>query len=317
MNKTKIHYTLVVSILILLCLFLTSCTNYSVSNEKISSNSIQFDETESKVNKNSELEELQKKAQQYSNKKEFGYEYDDNTKTLFVFGKGKMSFNGKFPWMKALKGKLYLEPKNLVICSGISSIEDRAFSDDIEGNTGNGENGLGNLKSVIISDSVRQIGKYAFYNCNNLETINIPDSVKEIGEGAFWDCDNLNNVTIPGSVEKIPKNLFFACRKMESVTIENGVKYIGQDAFSATYLKSLNIPNSVTTIESGAFSFTHFSCVEIPDSVVKIGDKAFGHYAYDDSGDKIKDFIISGTKNSEAEKYAKENGFKFISLKKQ
>ena len=46
------------------------------------------------------------------------------------------------------------------------------------------------IKKIIIPDSVKNIEKYAFYDCENLTSIFIPDSVKDIGNCAFYGCKN-------------------------------------------------------------------------------------------------------------------------------
>ena len=91
---------------------------------------------------------------------------------------------------------------------------------------------------LIISDSVKYIEEFAFYNCNCLEEIVvnenntkycsiegvlyskdrreiykcpiskkgefiIPDGVKDIGPYAFCGCKTLNSIVIPASVESI------------------------------------------------------------------------------------------------------------------
>lgn len=44
------------------------------------------------------------------------------------------------------------------------------------------------IKSVIIPESVNNIGDWSFYGTHGFESIIIPNSVKFIGEGAFYDC---------------------------------------------------------------------------------------------------------------------------------
>ena len=52
--------------------------------------------------------------------------------------------------------------------------------------------------------------------------------------------------------------------------------------------------------------------ITIPNNVTSIGSEAFGYYfSADDMMEKIPDFIIYGTGGSEAERYAKDNGFTF------
>ncbi len=47
------------------------------------------------------------------------------------------------------------------------------------------------LTSVIIPDTVTEIGWFAFADCQNLQTITIPASVTAIHYGAFENCPNL------------------------------------------------------------------------------------------------------------------------------
>ena len=57
--------------------------------------------------------------------------------------------------------------------------------------------------SVVIPDTVKEIGPRAFDSCKNLKEIIIPASVEKIGERAFVDCSALKKVTIPFIVRKI------------------------------------------------------------------------------------------------------------------
>lgn len=57
------------------------------------------------------------------------------------------------------------------------------------------------LKSLIIEEGVKVIGKYAFADCINLETVILPKSLKVIEEGAFLNCDALKSVIVPNDVE--------------------------------------------------------------------------------------------------------------------
>ena len=53
------------------------------------------------------------------------------------------------------------------------------------------------LKSVVIPDSVKEIGDSAFQGCTGLSSIVIPDSVTEIGVGAFSLCTGLKTINVP------------------------------------------------------------------------------------------------------------------------
>ena len=47
------------------------------------------------------------------------------------------------------------------------------------------------MSELYLSDSLRVIDEYAFYNCENLTTIELPQSVSKIGQSAFQYCRKL------------------------------------------------------------------------------------------------------------------------------
>lgn len=63
------------------------------------------------------------------------------------------------------------------------------------------------IPSRIYGKSVISIGKYAFAN-TRLANVVIPDSIKSIGDWAFDTCMNLTSVTIPNSVTTIGECAF-------------------------------------------------------------------------------------------------------------
>ena len=157
---------------------------------------------------------------------------------------------------------------------------------------------------------VKEIGDYAFLNCEILTSITIPDSVTSIGEGAFFGCSGLTSIEIPDSVTSIGLYAFYGCSSVESITVASGnivykssgnclietatktliagcknsvipsdgsVTSIGDYAFSdCSSLTSIEIPDSVTSIGSFAFFYCEsLTSITIPDSVTSIGEWAF------------------------------------------
>ncbi len=150
--------------------------------------------------------------------------------------------------------------------------------------------GLSNeIKNVIISDGITEIGNFAFCDCTSLESITIPSSVTKIGDNAFYGCTSLESIKIPGSVTEIGYGAFSDCTSLESITIPSGVKKIGNRAFGGCKaLKSIKIPSSVTEMGSNAF----LDC----DNVTIYGEA--GSYAERYK----KDFKFSISKNSDNSK---------------
>jgi hypothetical protein len=69
-------------------------------------------------------------------------------------------------------------------------------------------------KKSIIPDSVRIIGKYAFYDCSGLTSIVIPDGVTKIEESAFGGCYNLKSITFPRNLSIIEGYIFEHCTEL-------------------------------------------------------------------------------------------------------
>ena len=137
--------------------------------------------------------------------------------------------------------------------------------------------GCRSLTSLVIPDSVTNIGDYAFWNCRSLTNIVIPNSVTSIGDNAFEYCFSLSNLIIPDGVTSIGDGAFVGCTSLSSVVIPDSVSCIGNNAFwGCESLTDIVIPNSVTSIgESAFYGCSSLTEVVIPDSVTSIGDKAF------------------------------------------
>ena len=148
--------------------------------------------------------------------------------------------------------------------------------------------------TLTLSSSIKGICGSAFSECKNLTSITIPSSVTSIGNDAFYNCAKLKSIVIPNSVQRIEDFTFYGCTSLSSVTIRSGVKSIGYQAFYDTpNLKSITIPASVGTIDKCDLGY--YWDIKTKKRV------------------KMSGFTIYGYTGSSAEKYAKNNGFKFVS----
>lgn len=95
---------------------------------------------------------------------------------------------------------------------------------------------------------------YTFDDCN-IENIILPNTLKTIGEYAFYYCKNLKKLTIPNSVSEISNYAFVSKTLTEVIFEENScLTSIPSNAFYNNYnLTKINIPNSVTEIDDSAF----------------------------------------------------------------
>lgn len=87
------------------------------------------------------------------------------------------------------------------------------------------------VSTIIIPDSVLNIGPNAFRGFSKLRTVVIPDSVETIGDNAFENCVSLESIVIPNGIKRIGVKAFYECRALNSVKISSSVESIGIDAF--------------------------------------------------------------------------------------
>ena len=173
------------------------------------------------------------------------------------------------------------------------------------------------LKKVIIPDSVRWIENGAFLGCSSLEEINIPNSVTRIGANAFCGCELLKIINIPHSVKRIEAKTFSGCSSLEEVFISDTVESIDNNAFSSCKsLKSISIPIGIHRINEDAFNYPTLSIISFLNPNTVIYGSYIGYYRdnEDELYKKNENLIIKGYKNSTAEHYANEHGFKFVPL---
>lgn len=242
------------------------------------------------------------------------------------------------PWLDKLKEKNNLVIINNILISIGNDVENFSIPEGITLAWGLFE-GEKNITSIYVPDSMKNLfGEWwRFSGCESLKTINFPEGAGRLGpcafercgfeeivlpsgtfagnmtfanceklkkitmsvqpllnayysEGAFESCTSLEEVVITAG-ERIDESFFYDCPKLTKVTIPDTVKYIGVGAFeNCESLKSIIIPSSVTEIREYAFG-----------------------YVYEDGNEvKVPGFTIYGTKGTEAERYAKENGFRFV-----
>ena len=185
------------------------------------------------------------------------------------------------------------DAKNIVIPSSVmgykvTSIRDLAFNHC-------------KVETVVLPNSIIDIGSQAFNRCNSLMSITIPNSVTDIGSRAFFYCENLESATLPNSITRIEECLFMGCKSLTNISGYNNVEYIGSNAFydtpwlanlsdGANYIgrvlymykgkmpanTTFRVKDGCTQIASSAFSSqTGLASITIPSSLVTLESNPF------------------------------------------
>lgn len=96
------------------------------------------------------------------------------------------------------------------------------------------------VEKVAIPNSVVEIQKDAFADCQKIKHIVIPQSVERLGEGIFRQCLYIEKAYIGGCAENIPDNMFAGCSSLKDVSIAYGVKSIGKAFTGCTSIGRCN-----------------------------------------------------------------------------
>ena len=151
--------------------------------------------------------------------------------------------------------------------------------------------GLTELETFVMCDSIVYVEDYAFRQCTKLKTITLSNNIdlESFSYLAFKNTKYLNDMVEPliykHTIIYVPKNI------VAEYSIPSGVTKINSFAFAdADTLQKITIPSTIEIIDSGAFK----DCDNLVDvifesnnKIEKIGDSAF------DSCDKLNNVNLS------------------------
>lgn len=161
------------------------------------------------------------------------------------------------------------------------------------------------VTSVLIPDTVTEIGRQAFRNCANLAAVNEGNNIAAIAPNAFfgtaWDSNLTGGevylgktlykyaggmytdteITVKDGTLGIAGNAFNGMDKLVKITLPEGLTNIGEYAFggaqTGTGITEIVLPDSVTEIGANAFrNAKNLAKADIGANIAYIGDNAFG-----------------------------------------
>ena len=112
------------------------------------------------------------------------------------------------------------------------------------------------IEYLEIPNGVETIADCLFYGWTNLKSVKMSESVKNIGAQAFRSCSNLKNVVLNDGLTSLKASTFEDCGSLSSIIIPEGIVTIGNYAFGdCKNLKNITIPKTVTVIDKYAFGY--------------------------------------------------------------
>ncbi len=133
------------------------------------------------------------------------------------------------------------------------------------------------LQSIILPDSIVEIGMSSFENCQKLESISLPTSLTTIQDHAFQNCTMLSDVVLPNSLTYLGSAVFSECTLLATISLSNKIEYIGEYAFNnCSSLKEITLPDSLRTLGQGAFkSAIHLKSIILSSNLSCINNVTF------------------------------------------
>lgn len=164
---------------------------------------------------------------------------------------------------------------------------------------------------LIIPENTREIGDYAFANCDGLNEIVLPEELEYIGDGVFFMCTNFEKfnwpkylTTIPNrtfyntaidefdfsKIQAIGENAFESCFHLKIKDFPKIIKRIGKEAFkTCVNITEFEFPNNLLCIDNGTFQSTGLRQIIVPEGVEYINSHAF------EGCDELENIVLSST----------------------
>lgn len=120
------------------------------------------------------------------------------------------------------------------------------------------EGGGSHITSIVIPNSIIEIGENAFDTCTSLASVIFDENsnLKKIHHYAFFGCTALASITIPRELSYVGDFVFSYCEKLARVTIPDDTKLIALSNgmfYLCTSLKEITIPANIQYINERAF----------------------------------------------------------------
>lgn len=109
------------------------------------------------------------------------------------------------------------------------------------------------LESIVIPDTVTQIGGFMFDGCTNLKSVKLPPNLEDMWHYAFVRT-SIEEIEVPGTVRTICPFTFYDSKNLKKVVLNEGTKRIKGSAFKdCTALTDVYLPSTIESIHEDAF----------------------------------------------------------------
>lgn len=147
------------------------------------------------------------------------------------------------------------------------------------------------LKKVVIPNTVKSIGEYAFYTCTDLTEVIFEDGsvCTQINSTAFASCSSLERVKGGVSLEKMGS--YTSVSSLVEFDFSDTNKELQKSQFLGTSLKEVKVSDNITVIPVSCFnSMKKLERIYLPDTITEIMGSSFNFC------ESLKDIYFDGTR---------------------
>ena len=131
------------------------------------------------------------------------------------------------------------------------------------------------LSQIKVGSNLQSIGECAFED-TALKKFTMPDSVRDIGKSAFQDCNSLESLKLSSKLKELPKRFIAETESLRELSVPTGVIVIDKEAFSDSYVEKILLPDTVENIKRKAFKdASGLQEIKISNNVTYIRDETF------------------------------------------
>ncbi len=127
-----------------------------------------------------------------------------------------------------------------------------------------------------IPSEITDIEAMAFQGCVNLKTVIMSDSMRTVDAYSFNYCPSLEKVVLSNSILSIGSMAFAYCTSLKEIKWGNNLEVIEEMAFYHSGIASLKLPKSLEEIEDYAFAeCMNMTEITFPENMTHIGNYIF------------------------------------------
>lgn len=145
-----------------------------------------------------------------------------------------------------LKGIGTCKDRNIIVPYGVTEIAKWAFCHENYNGPFDPPDYYGDdFESIIIPNSVKKIGDYAFSCCYSLEKLEIPDSVTELGllENEYSDGEStLKEIKLGRGLNQVSGGTFRGCVSLKKITLYENTEIVSYGNFYGEWDESEDYP---------------------------------------------------------------------------